>query len=314
MRAYVVRRVLLVVPTVLGLSIGVFLLAHLAPGDPASQYARQRSPGGDPTPQEIAQAREELGLNRPLTVQFTDWLTDVARGDLGTSFQRDSQVRDEIARRLPATAQVAGASLGLIVVFSIPVGIVAALFHRRWIDHVLRTASLAAASVPGYVSAYLLIIVFATKLGLVPVAGRTGPLSLVLPALAIAIGPTAVVSRLLRASLLEALTEDYMRTALAKGLGRRAAVMRHALRNAAIPVVTVMGTILGHLLTGAVIAEFIFAWPGLGRLTLDAVFQRDYPLLQGLILLAGVMFVLVNLVIDLSYVLFDPRVRLGARQ
>lgn len=313
MRGYVLRRSLLVIPTVLGLAVGVFALAHLAPGDPAVEYARRLSIAGEPTPQEIERAREHLGLDRPVTLQFAGWAADVARGDLGTSFTRDAPVAGLIAARLPATLQVAGAALGLIVVLSVPIGVLAALFHRRWIDHALRATSLAAASVPNYFFAYVLIIVFATTLGLLPVAGREGPTSLILPALAIAVGPTAIVSRLLRASLLETLTQDYMRTALAKGLGRTAALVRHALRNAAIPVITVVGTILGHLLTGAVIAEFIFAWPGLGRLLLEAVFQRDFPLLQGLVLLAGVTFALVNLVVDLSYRLFDPRIRLGAR-
>lgn len=313
MHVYIIRRVLLVIPTVLVLSLLVFALAHIAPGDPAFEYARRASATGEPTPAEVEHARHRLGLDRPVPIQFMSWVTDVVQGDLGMSFQRDAPVRELIADRLPATLQVAGAALALIGVLSVPVGILGALHHRRWIDHALRTGSLAAASVPNYFFAYLLIIVFATKLGVLPVGGRAGPTSILLPALAVALGPTAVVSRLLRASLLEALTQDYMRTATAKGLTSIKRVVHHALRNAAIPVITVVGVIVGHLLTGAVIAEFIFAWPGIGRLLLEAVYQRDYPLLQGLVLVAGAVFVFVNLVVDFTYALFDPRVRLGVR-
>jgi peptide/nickel transport system permease protein len=311
MDGYLLRRVLSTIPTLLGLSLLVFGLAVLAPGDPAEElaYRRQFAP---PTEAQIQQVREELGLDRPLLVQYATWVGNAARGDLGTSFVMQRPVAGQIRARLGATAELAVAALLLTVLLAIPFGILAAIFHRRWPDNLLRICALTAASIPSFFFAYLLIGTMATRLGLFPVAGRQGLSSLVLPALALALGPTAVVSRLLRSSLLEALSEDYITTARSKGVAEWRVVWRHAVRNAVIPVVTVLGSILGHLLTGAVIIEFIFAWPGLGRLTLEAVVQRDYPMIQGIILFAGFVFVVLNLLVDLSYRFFDPRVRLGA--
>jgi peptide/nickel transport system permease protein len=311
MDGYLLRRVLSTIPTLLGLSLLVFGLAVLAPGDPAEElaYRRQFAP---PTEAQIQQVREELGLDRPLLVQYATWVGNAARGDLGTSLVMQRPVAGQIRARLGATAELAVAALLLTVLLAIPFGILAAIFHRRWPDNLLRICALTAASIPSFFFAYLLIGTMATRLGLFPVAGRQGLSSLVLPALALALGPTAVVSRLLRSSLLEALSEDYITTARSKGVAEWRVVWRHAVRNAVIPVVTVLGSILGHLLTGAVIIEFIFAWPGLGRLTLEAVVQRDYPMIQGIILFAGFVFVVLNLLVDLSYRFFDPRVRLGA--
>lgn len=313
MRAYVLRRIAVAVPTLLGLSLLVFGLAHLSPGDPAEEVARRRSTTGEASAEEIARVRTELGLDRPLPVQYASWVAGAATGDLGISYNRSRPVAGQIVERLPATAELAAAALVFAVAFSVPFGVLAALYHRRWPDGGLRFAALAGASVPSFFLAYLLIGLFATRLGWFPVAGRDGVESLVLPAVALSLGPTAIVSRLLRSSLLEVLAEDYIRTGVGKGLSRRQAVIGHGLRNAAIPVVTVLGTVFGHLLTGAVIVEFIFAWPGLGRLTLEAVVQRDYPLIQGVILLAGVVFVLLNILVDLLYPLIDPRIRLGER-
>jgi peptide/nickel transport system permease protein len=310
---YVARRLLLAVPTLLGLSVIVFGLLHLAPGDPAEELASRRATGGQPTPTEVAEARAELGLDQPLAVQYGAYLADVARGDLGTSFLRRTSVTDEILQRVPATAQLAVAALALCTLFGLPLGILAAVFHTRVADHALRTVALTGASIPSYFIAYLAIGLFATRLGLVPVAGRAGALTLVLPAAVLALGPTATLSRLLRASMLEVAGEDFVRTGRAKGLPRSRIVLVHMLRNAALPTVTVLGSVFGHLLTGAVIVEFIFAWPGLGRLTLEAVTQRDYPMIQGVILFAGAVFVLLNLLVDLTYPLIDPRVRLEAR-
>lgn len=310
MRAYVLRRVAVAVPTLIGLSLLVFSLAHVSPGDPAEEVARRRSITGEATAAEVEQVRAQLGLDRSLPVQYVNWVGDAVQGDLGTSFTRPRPVADQIVDRLPATAELAGAALIFAVAMSIPFGVLAAFYHRRWPDGFLRLAALAGASVPSFFLAYLLIGFFATRLGWFPVAGRSGLDSMILPALALSLGPTAIVSRLLRSSLLEVLTEDYIRTGLGKGMSRMRVVLGHGLRNAAIPIVTVLGSVFGHLLTGAVIIEFIFAWPGLGRLTLDAVVQRDYPMIQGVILFAGVVFVGLNLVIDLLYPLIDPRVRL----
>ncbi len=312
MRRYLLRRLLLVPPTLLGLSLLVFTIAALAPGDPAEEFARRTAPGGEVTEEDIERARRELGLDRPYHVQYLSWVQGAAVGDLGRSFSRRTPVWEEIRLRLGATAELAASALLVTTVVAIPLGVAAGMLHRQWPDHLLRVAALLGASVPGFFLAYLLIGLFATRLGWLPVAGREGLSSLILPALALAVGPAAIVSRLLRSSLLEVLTEDFIRTARAKGLASVQVVARHALRNAAIPVVTVLGSVLGHLLAGAVIVEFIFAWPGLGQLTVEAVFQRDYPMIQGVVFFAGAVFLSVNLFVDLSYSLLDPRVRLEA--
>jgi peptide/nickel transport system permease protein len=307
---YLARRLLIAIPTVFGLSLLVFALISLAPGDPAEELARRSAPGGEVTPEDVERARRELGLERPFLVQYGQWLKGAAQGDLGVSFARRTPVRDEISQHLRATAELAGAAFLLTLCLALPLGTAAALRYRRLTDHLLRLFALVGASIPVFFLAYVLIGVFATRLGLLPVAGRQGLHSLVLPAVSVALLPTALVSRLLRSSLLEVLGEDYMRTARGKGLSPLHVVVVHALRNAAVPVVTVLGWIFGNLLEGAVVAEVIFAWPGLGQLTYEAIAQRDYPMVQGLVVLAGVVYVVVNLLVDLSYSILDARVRL----
>jgi peptide/nickel transport system permease protein len=295
------------------LSFAVFVLAALAPSDPAEEYAHRIAPGGVVTAADVERARRELGLDRPFAVRYAGWLVAAAQGDFGRSFARQTRVRDEIARRVGPTAELAAAALALTVAIGVPLGIIAALAHRHWLDHVLRVASLFGASLPGFFLAYVLILLLATELHLFPVAGRQGPESLVIPALTLCAGPAASTARLLRASLLETLSEDYVRTAQAKGMPWSRVVLSHALPNAAIPVVTVLGGVFGHLLAGAVIVEFIFAWPGLGLLTVSAVAERDYPMIEGLVMFAAAVFLGLNLLVDLSYSVLDPRVKLGAR-
>lgn len=311
MSEYLLRRLLLIPPTLVALSFLVYGLAALAPGDPAEQLARRTAPSGEATAQDIARARIQLGLDRPFGLRYLSWLGAAAHGDLGRSFARQTEVRTEIGRRIGPTAELALAATLLTIVAGLPLGIAAAVAHRGWPDHGLRVLSLLGASLPGFFLAYLLIAVLATGLRLLPVAGRQGLSSLVLPALTLAAAPTASVARLVRASVLEVLAEDYIRTARAKGLSRRAVTVRHAFPNAAIPTVTVLGGILGHLLAGAVIVEFIFAWPGLGRLTVEAVAERDYPMIEGLVVFAGTVFLVLNLIVDLTYTRLDPRVKLA---
>jgi peptide/nickel transport system permease protein len=313
MGRYIARRLLIAVPTLLALSFLIFTLVSNAPGDPAEELARRRDSRNEVSREEIAVVRHQIGLDRPFFTQYVDWLRGAVHGDLGTSFLRETSVTHEIAQRVPATAQLAVASLVLILVLSVPLGVTAAMFHRHWLDNVLRVLSLLGASVPGFFLAYLLIILFATKLGLLPVAGRQGLSSTLLPALSLSVLPTAVVSRLLRSSLLEVFTEDYMRTARSKGLASVAVVLHHGLRNAAIPVVTYLGTVLGALLEGVVITEVIFAWPGIGQLTVQSITGRDYPMVQGIVLFAGTAYVLTNLLVDLSYGLLDPRIRVDVK-
>jgi len=309
MGRYLARRLLIAIPTLLVLSFCIFTLVSAAPGDPAEELARRRT-GGEMTDVDLARARAELRLDRPFLVQYGGWLADAVTGDLGESFVRRTPVFDEILARVPATAQLAGSAFLLVVVLATPLGIIAAMAHRHWTDHGMRFLSLLFASVPGFVLAYVLIIVFATRLRLFPVAGRDGFDTLVLPAVALAVGPLAVLTRLLRSSLLEVFTEDYIRTARAKGLTSLQAVMRHGLRNASIPVVTLMGALLAGLLDGALITEVIFAWPGLGRLTFEAISQRDHPMILGVVLFAGAIYIVMNLLVDVSYRIFDPRIRL----
>ena len=312
MGPYVGRRLLAAIPTLLALSLLIFTLVSLAPGDPAEQLARRQAFGRDVSPEDIARSRAELGLDRPFVTQFVNWVRGAVTGDLGQSFVTNEKVADELRRRVPPTLELSAAALILTLLFAVPIGVAAGMLHRHPVDHVMRFVALIGASVPGFFAAYLLIILFATKLGMFPVAGRSGLDSLVLPAIALAVVPVARVSRLLRSSLLEVFMEDYMRTARGKGLSSLRVAIRHGLRNASIPVLTVLGTILGNLLEGVVIIEVIFAWPGIGRLTYDAISQRDYPMIQGVVLFAGVSFFLVNLLVDLSYRLVDPRVRLGS--
>jgi len=311
MGRYIARRLLVAIPTLLALSFLIFALVSAAPGDPAEEGARRIS-GREPTDEEIARFRDELRLNEPFVVQYGSWLKGALTGDLGTSFSSRRPVAQIIAERIPPTLELAATAFTLIVVLSLPLGILAAVFYRRWPDHLLRLVALAFASIPPFFFAYLLIIWLASNLRLLPVAGRQGFDSLIMPSIVLAIGPMAVISRLLRSSLLEVFGEDYVRTARSKGAGGVAVMLRHSLRNAAVPVVTVLGVFVGRLLEGVVITEFIFAWPGLGQLTFEAVHQRDYPMIQAVVLLIGTMYVMVNLLVDVSYGLLDPRIRLEA--
>ena len=313
MGRYLARRLLIALPTLLVLSLLIFTLISFAPGDPAEDLARRRSGTGEVLGDEVERIRAELGLDRPWVVQYSSWLAGAVTGDLGQSFSRGTPVNQEIRGRIGATAELAGAAFLLVLMTAVPLGMAAAMLHRHWADHGLRLVALVFASVPSFFLAYLLIIVFGTKLRLLPVAGRAGLDTLVLPAVALAALPTAVVSRLLRSSLLEVLGEDYVRTARSKGLRSLQVVLRHGLRNAAIPVVTYLGAQLAVLLEGAVIIEVIFAWPGLGRLAVEAISHRDYPMIQGLVLFVGVVYIVMNLLVDLSYHLIDPRIRLEAR-
>lgn len=312
MGRYLAGRVATAFPTLIGLSLLVFALVSAAPGDPAEELARRRSGSIEVTQADIDAAQEELHLDRPFLVQYGLWLKGAVTGDLGESFAKKRPVYDEIRDRLPATAELALAALSLIVVGGVAFGVAAAFAHRRWPDHLLRVIALVGASIPGFFLAYLLIILFVRELHLLPVAGRDGLSSLVMPAVAVAVKPLAVVSRLLRSTLLEVAGDEYLRTARSKGLRPVQVVLRHALRNAAIPVITYLGTVLGALLEGVVVIEVIFAWPGLGRLTYEAISQRDYPMIQGVVVLLGALYILMNIAVDVTYRLLDPRIRLEA--
>lgn len=274
----------------------------------------ERQQGRPPTPAELELARERFGLEGSAPERYLNWLADAARGDLGTSFSTGDSVTDELISRFPATLQLAGAATLLAIVIGLPIGIIAAIRRNSVIDQVSRGAAMLAASTPEFWLAYLLIILFSVKLQLLPAVGYGGLDNLVLPALALALAEAAIVARLTRSSLLEVLGEDYITTARAKGIAERQVIVRHALRNALNAVVTQIGLIFAVLLAYSFIIEVIFVWPGIGRYTVDAIGQRDYTVLQGSLVFAGTVFLLVSLAVDLVYLWLDPRMTLGPRQ
>lgn len=309
MIAYALRRGLSLLPVWLGISFVAFLLSNLSPGDPA-ELILNRQQDEPPTPSQLEEFREANGLNDPFFVQYATFVAGLFRGELGTSFRTGTPVLDELASRIPATLQITIPAVLLAVLLAVLIGVLSALRRNSWADHGSRVAALLSDSVPSFVLAYLLIIVFAVQAGLLPVAGRGGWEHLVLPVLTLTLATTASMMRLTRSSMLEVLGEDYMRTARAMGLPWRSVVFQHALRNALIPVVTVAGLVLAGFVTGTVIVETVFAWPGVGTFVVDSIFDRDYPVIQGFVVFTGTVFIVINLCVDLLYVRLDPRVRL----
>lgn len=307
MTAYALRRVLLVFPTLLGISLLSFALVNLTPGDPAEEFLR-RTLDQQPTPSQIREARTELGLDRPLPVQFVSWVGKALQGDLGVSYSTRRSVAAELLNRMRFTLQLTVPAALLALVVATSSGVLSAVHHNRLLDQVLRVGSLAGASMPSFWLALLLILLFSIRLSMLPVAGRGGLGSFVLPVVTLAVGPAAVLARFTRSTMLEALSADHVTTAKAKGVTRWSTVLRHGLRNSLIPLVTAFGMSLGFLLSGAAVIETIFVWPGIGKLAVDAILQRDVPIIQGFVLYTGAMFAVINLVVDLSYGLLDPRV------
>lgn len=304
MLRFFVRRVLLTVPVIFGVATIVFSLIHLVPGDPV-----QAMLGESASPVDIAELRERLGLDRPLIVQYGAFLGGLLSGDLGTSLRTNQTVVAALAERVPATIELAVAAMTVAVFFAIPMGIVAAVRSGTRIDHMMMTAALVGISMPTFWLGPLLAIVFSIVLGWFPVSGRGTVAHLVLPALTLAAPLTAILARMTRASLLGELRELYVLAARARGVSRLRSILAHAFRNSLIPIVTVLGLQLGGVLTGAVITETIFAWPGVGRLLIQSIGFRDYPMVQGCILLIAVTYVSMNLLTDLIYGLLDPRIR-----
>ena len=312
MLRYLARRLAYLVPVWLGISVLAFALALLAPGDPVRQVLQA---GGidAPSAEQVIAMRRELGLDQPGPVRYVRWLADAVRGDLGRSIRTGEPVLQSLVDRFPLTAALAIVAIVLGLLIALPIGVISALFRNSLVDHVARLGALVGASVPSFWLAYLLILFFAVQLRLLPVAGASEPRHIVLPALTLAIGAAASLTRLTRSAVLEELMQDYVRTARSKGLRERSVVVGHALRNALIAIVTITGIRLAALLGGAVIVETIFAWPGIGKYVVDSIFIRDYPTIQGFVLFTGTIVLLVNLAVDVSYVWLDPRVRLGAK-
>lgn len=304
MGRYLVRRLLLVLPVVLGVATLVFALIHLVPGDPAQVML-----GDSASPGDVAELRTRLGLDRPLLVQYSDYLEGLARGNLGTSFRYGTPVAREIGQRMGATIELALTAMVVAVVIAIPLGVIAALFRGTVIDHTATTMSLAGMAMPNFWLGPVLALVFSVELGWLPVSGRGTWAHLVLPAVTLGAALAAITARMTRASLGEELRELYVLAARARGLSRTRAVVAHALRNSLIPVVTILGLQLGAVLTGTIITETIFSWPGVGRLLIQAINFRDYPLVQGCILLIAVTYVAMNLIVDVLYAWLDPRIR-----
>ena len=301
---FLARRLLLTLPVLLGVATLVFSLIHLIPGDPA-----QAMLGETASPDEIAELRARLGLDRPLPEQYTSFLGGLVRGDLGMSLRTSQPVTTMILERMPATFELAAAAMLFAVLVAMPLGIAAAVWRGTSVDHSAMTLALMGISIPNFWLGPLLAIVFAVELGWLPVSGRGTWAHLVLPAISLGAALAAILARMTRATLLEELREQYVQAARARGTSRLRAVVGHAFRNSLIPVVTLIGLQFGAVLTGAVITETIFAWPGIGRLLIQSISFRDYPLVQGCILLIAMTYVGVNLLTDLVYGVLDPRIR-----
>jgi len=311
MTAYVIRRLLMVIPILLGVATIVFVLMFIVPGDPARTLMGQH--GNEETLKAI---RRELGLDKPVYVQYARFIGRLARGDLGMSYRQKRPVARIIRERFPATAKLAVASIILAVVIGVFAGTIAAMYRNKVLDWLVMIMSLTGISMPVFWLGMMLILVLASGLGWFPVGGygRSGDMRhLFLPALSLAAVSTGYIARMMRSSMLEVIGKDYIRTARAKGLPETAVVFRHALRNAFIPVITIIGVNFASLLGGAVATETVFAWPGLGRATVDAIRVRDLPVVEGCVIFLAFVFVVTNLVVDLSYAWLDPRIRLEGK-
>ena len=312
MLGYLLRRVLATIPVMAIVALFVFSLLYLAPGDPAAVIA-----GDQASPEDVEKIRKSLGLDRPFLVRFTEWSLQVLSGDLGISMFTGLPVTELIRQRIEPTLSLMVVTLFLAIGVAVPAGVIAAWKAGTWIDRTVMAFAVLGFSVPVFIIGYLLAYIFALQLDWLPVQGYT-PISrgfwpwlenLILPAIALGFVFMALIARITRATMLEVLSQDYVRTARSKGVGEGSILFVHALKNAAVPIVTVIGIGVALLIGGAVVTESVFAIPGLGRLTVDAILRRDYPLIQGLVLLFSFVYVLVNLAIDLSYTLLDPRIR-----
>ena len=312
MLGYLIRRILAAIPVMGVVALFVFLLLRLTPGDPAAILA-----GDNATPEQLDRIRTSLGLNEPLYTQFITWIGKLLHGDFGVSLISNVPVITMIGNRIEPTISIALSTIILTVIVAVPLGVVAAWKHGTWIDRFVMALSVIGFSVPVFVIGYVLIQVFAIDLRWLPVQGYRsfargfGPFfeRIALPTLALSFIYIALIARMTRAAMLDVLDEDYIRTARAKGIAEHGVLLRHALRNAAVPVITVIGTGFALLISGVVVTETVFNLPGIGRLTVDAVLARDYPVIQAMILLTSGIYVGVNLLIDLSYTLLDPRIR-----
>lgn len=314
MQEFVLRRAATMMLVLVGVSILTYGLMFVTPGDPAETILRQQMGGRTPSDAAITDFRQEHGLDEPVPVQYANWAVDVAQGDLRESYYEEKPVTEMIAERVPATFELAAAAMAVALLIAIPAGIVSAVHKGRAPDYVSQFGALLGVSMPNFWLGYLLIIVFALHLDVFPTYGVGGIDNLVLPAVTLGTGMAAIVTRLVRSSMLEVLDREYIDTARSKGLTERIVVYKHALRNALIPVVTIIGLQFGYLLNGAVVVEIVFQRPGLGKLLIDAIFARDYPVVQGLVLVIAVTFVFTNFLVDVTYRYIDPRISFESEQ
>lgn len=304
MLEYTVRRVLVALPAILGVIVIVFAMVRLAPGDPAlllaGEFADQAT---------VERVRERFGLDRPMHEQFIAFVGNLARGDLGRSTRTNRPVVEDLATFFPNTLELALGGILVAILIGIPAGVISAVRRNTWVDAVVTFLALLGVSMPVFWFGLLAILFFSVNLGWFPVAGRGTLAHLVLPAITLGVSSTAIIARMTRSSMLEVLDQDYVRTARAKGVLRSSVIVKHALRNALVPVVTVGGLEFGRLMAGAVLTETVFTWPGIGRLLVDSILARDYPVVQGAVLVIATAFIFVNLLVDLVYGLIDPRIR-----
>ncbi len=298
------RRLFVIIPVLWAVVTVVFLLIHIIPGDPARNLV-----GENATEEQVQRVKEELGLDKPLGRQYIDYWVGLARGDWGTNPVTQQPVFSRVASRYPATIKLALAGLLLATIFSIPLGVTAATHRGSWIDSVSTLVALLGISLPSFALGPLLVLIFSVQLGITPVSGSGGIAHLFLPALTLGAALSAILTRMVRSSVLEELGEDYVRTARAKGLPERRVIYKHVLKNGLIPVVTVLGLQFGVLLAGAIITERVFSWPGVGSLLVDSISERDYKLTQGCILVIATTYVLVNTATDIAYRFLDPRIK-----
>ncbi|HET9027861.1 MAG TPA: ABC transporter permease [Trueperaceae bacterium] len=307
MTLFIIRRLAALVPVLLGVTLLVFAMLWLAPGDPVLALLGESAQGISRAA--LEELRRAHGFDRGPVIQYLDYLGGLVRGDLGTSVRSGQPVMQEVLGRFPATLLLAGSAMFVASVLGLTLGVLAAVFRRTVVDHVAVLIALLGVSVPVFWSGLLLMLLFALDLGWLPASGYGTWKHLVLPASAVGFSSAAFIARITRASMIETLRQDYVRTATAKGLGPGAVRLRHALRNALLPVVTVVGLQFGGLLGGAVLTETVFAWPGIGRMLVDAIATRDLPLVQGSVLFIAVLFIIVNLAVDVSYAVLNPKVR-----
>lgn len=306
MLQYVAKRLLSTIPVLLGISLLLFFMLRMLPGDPAQVLAGQMA-----TPKEIENIRHQLGLDRPIFVQYGIFLSRLALFDLGRSARTQNPVIKEVWARLPNTMLLAVVAISLACLFGIPAGIISAVRPYTWIDYLFTSMALFGISMPVFWLGLMLVVIFSIILQWLPAGGTGSWKHIVLPSFTLAAFVVAFITRITRASMIETLSQDYTTTARSKGLKEQVVIVKHALKNALIPIITVVGLQFGLLLGGAVLTETVFAWPGLGRLIVDSILARDYPVIQGTILIFGLLYILVNLVVDLMYAYVDPRIRYG---